>query len=70
MDEADDIDDAHLDESARLYLKSYKESYSRRKPYPVGYFLALIFNTAIFDTAHNLAICSDANVAHRQIEVE
>lgn len=32
VDEADDIDDAELDESARLYLKSYRESYSRRKP--------------------------------------
>lgn len=34
VDEADAVDDADLDESARLYLKSYRESYSRRKPYP------------------------------------
>ena len=36
VDEADAVDDADLDESARLYLKSYRESYSRRKPYPVS----------------------------------
>lgn len=35
VDEADAVDDADLDDSARLYLKSYRESYSRRKPYPV-----------------------------------
>lgn len=34
VDEADDIDDKNLDESAVSYLKSYRESYSRRKPYP------------------------------------
>jgi hypothetical protein len=36
VDEADDIDDINLDGSALSYLKSYRESYSRRKPYPVG----------------------------------
>ena len=36
VDEADDINDKDLDESALSYLKSYRESYSRRKPYPVG----------------------------------
>ncbi|DBA98108.1 hypothetical protein WJX77_006732 [Trebouxia sp. C0004] len=34
VDEADEIDDKTLDESALSYLKSYRESYSRRKPYP------------------------------------
>lgn len=34
VDEADDINDKDLDESALSYLKSYRESYSRRKPYP------------------------------------
>lgn len=34
VSEADDIDDANLDESARSYLKSYRESYSRKKPLP------------------------------------
>ena len=35
VSEAGDIDDADLDESALSYLKSYKDSYSRKKPLPV-----------------------------------
>lgn len=34
VSEANNIDDANLDESALSYLKSYKESYSRKKPLP------------------------------------
>lgn len=36
VENSEDLDDAHLDESARAYLKSYRDNYSRRKSSPVS----------------------------------
>lgn len=64
VDEADDIDDKNLDESALSYLKSYRESYSRRKPYPVGCLLFQYIGNAACSQRHARVF-----VKCRQIEV-
>lgn len=64
VDEADDIDDKNLDDSALSYLRSYRESYSRRKPYPVGCLLFLYIGNVACSQRH-----AQVFVKCRQIEV-
>jgi len=67
VDEAEDIDDAELDESALLYLKSYRESYSRRKPYPVGCLLLLGADQC---NAMHGTLTNQSKIGCRQTEAE